>query len=116
MVLDGRWAPLRVAWQDALYGADGFYRSSRPADHFRTSTHASPAFAAAVTELARDRGLTSVCDIGAGSGELLVEIHRLEPTWSLLGVEVRPRPDRLTGPHRLAAGASLRVRRAGVCE
>jgi len=75
-----------------LYGVDGFYRSNYPADHFRTSPHVSSAFAAAVVELARQRGLNGVCDIGAGSGELLAEVHRREPGWNLLGVEVRPRP------------------------
>ncbi len=89
---DARWIPLRIAWEEALYGPHGFYRTNRPADHFRTSTHVSPAFARAVVELARRAGRTSICDLGAGGGELLAQIHRLQPTWTLLGVEVRPRP------------------------
>jgi SAM-dependent MidA family methyltransferase len=91
-VVDARWVPLRVAWDEALYGANGFYRTSRPADHFRTSAHVSPAFGRAVVELARREGITSICDLGAGGGELLAQIHLVEPTWRLLGVEVRPRP------------------------
>ena len=102
------WVPLRVAWHEALYGDDGFYRTSWPADHFRTSAHVSPAFAEAVVELARRHGLTSVCDIGAGGGELLAQIHRMEPSWTLLGVEIRPRPhglpDEIGWRHELPAG------------
>lgn len=92
---EARWVPLRVAWHEALYGAEGFYRRQRPADHFRTSPHTSPLFAGAVVELARRHHLTEVCDVGSGSGELLTQIHRLEPGLSLTGVEIRGRPEEL---------------------
>jgi SAM-dependent MidA family methyltransferase len=60
----------RQAWDAALYGPDGFYRRERPAQHFRTSVHASALFGQAIAELASKAGLTQVVDIGAGSGEL----------------------------------------------
>jgi SAM-dependent MidA family methyltransferase len=60
----------RQAWDDALYGPDGFYRRERPAQHFRTSVHASALFGQALARLARSFGATQVVDIGAGSGEL----------------------------------------------
>ncbi|SCL60669.1 SAM-dependent methyltransferase [Micromonospora peucetia] len=72
-----------VRWRDAmeraLYGPDGFFVSgSGPAAHFRTSVHASPAFAAALLRLVEqvDAALghpdrLDVVDVGAGRGELL---------------------------------------------
>ncbi|QNE19309.1 hypothetical protein F1D05_17030 [Kribbella qitaiheensis] len=60
----------RQAWEAALYGPDGFYRRERPAQHFRTSVHASALFGQALAGLARAVGATRVVDIGAGSGEL----------------------------------------------
>lgn len=63
-------ATFRQAWQGALYGPDGFYRRERPADHFRTSVHASSLFGQALARLARAVGASQVVDIGAGSGEL----------------------------------------------
>lgn len=60
----------REAWQNALYGPDGFYRRERPAAHFRTSVHASALFGQAIARLARAVGADEVVDIGAGSGEL----------------------------------------------
>jgi SAM-dependent MidA family methyltransferase len=83
------------AWDSALYGPDGFFRRESPAAHFRTSVHASPLFAAAIVELVHRAGLDTVVDIGAGRGELLMELHRLDPSLSLLGVEVAGRPGRL---------------------
>jgi SAM-dependent MidA family methyltransferase len=84
--------PLREAWQQALYGPDGFYRGSRPGDHFRTSSHVGPVFAEMVLRLARSTGSDAVVDYGAGAGELLSQLHRLDPELRLTGVEVRPRP------------------------
>ena len=84
--------PWKQAWDAALYGPDGFFRREAPAAHFRTSVHASPLFARAVVELAHRAGLDTVVDVGAGRGELLVEAHRADPTLTLLGVEVAPRP------------------------
>jgi SAM-dependent MidA family methyltransferase len=87
----------------ALYGPGGFYtRGERPAAHFRTSVHASQRFAhamaALVTEIDEALGGPArfdLVDVGAGSGELLAEIHattglggRLRP----IAVEVAPRP------------------------
>ncbi|MER7334580.1 MULTISPECIES: SAM-dependent methyltransferase [unclassified Micromonospora] len=72
-----------VRWRDAmdraLYGPGGFFVSGPgPADHFRTSVHASPAFAAALLRLVEQvdaalghPAVLSVVDVGAGRGELL---------------------------------------------
>ncbi|GGM30150.1 MULTISPECIES: SAM-dependent methyltransferase [Micromonospora] len=63
----------------ALYGPNGFFVSGTgPADHFRTSVHASPAFTSALLRLVErvDAALghparLDVVDVGAGRGELL---------------------------------------------
>ncbi|MFI6065995.1 SAM-dependent methyltransferase [Micromonospora sp. NPDC051227] len=74
---------MSILWRDAmasaLYGPGGFFvAGTGPADHFRTSVHASPAFATAllrlVTEVDAALGHPSrldVVDVGAGRGELL---------------------------------------------
>ncbi|MBQ1072418.1 SAM-dependent methyltransferase [Micromonospora sp. C31] len=74
---------MSIRWRDAmrraLYGPGGFFvAGSGPADHFRTSVHASPAFAAALLRLVGqvDAALghpdrLDVVDVGAGRGELL---------------------------------------------
>ncbi|MET8231121.1 SAM-dependent methyltransferase, partial [Micromonospora sp. NPDC005298] len=71
--------PWRDAMSHALYGPDGFFVvGTGPADHFRTSVHASPAFATALLRLVThvDAALghpprLDVVDVGAGRGELL---------------------------------------------
>ncbi|MFF3852048.1 SAM-dependent methyltransferase [Micromonospora sp. NPDC002575] len=71
-----RW---RDAMDRALYGPAGFFvAGAGPAGHFRTSAHASPAFAGAVFRLVSrlDAALGfptpfDVVDVGAGRGELL---------------------------------------------
>jgi SAM-dependent MidA family methyltransferase len=75
-----------------LYGPGGFFRREAPAAHFRTSVHASPLFAQALVRMARDAGLDTVVDIGAGRGELLTQVRALDPGLDLLGVEVAARP------------------------
>lgn len=85
----------KQAWDKALYGANGFYRRESPAAHFRTSPHVSPAFATALVAMTRAAGLDTIVDIGAGRGELLTSIHRVDPRLDLLGVEIAPRPDGL---------------------
>jgi SAM-dependent MidA family methyltransferase len=87
--------PWKNAWDAALYGPGGFFRRESPAAHFRTSVHASPLFAQALVRLARDAGLDTIVDVGAGRGELLEEAHRVDPSLTLLGVEVAPRPAEL---------------------
>lgn len=80
------------AWQDALYGPDGFYRAFLPGQHFATSAQGIPGggevLAAAVVELARRHGCSSVVDVGAGGGELLAEVRALAPDLRLTGVDV----------------------------
>jgi SAM-dependent MidA family methyltransferase len=93
------WVGVRDAWQWALYGPNGFYRRNRPSDHFRTSAHAGGDsggdFARALLGLARERGLRCVWDVGAGGGELLAALARLDPDLELHGVDLAARPGAL---------------------
>ncbi len=92
-----QWMTWRTATEQALYGDGGFYRrAGGPAAHFRTSVHASPLFAQALLRLAQDNGLTTVVDIGSGRGELLLALQRLDPSLTLVGVEVADRPSGLS--------------------
>jgi SAM-dependent MidA family methyltransferase len=99
-----RWSTWREAMDRALYGDGGFYAApGAPATAFRTAAHASPLWSASIHRLAArvDEGLGSpvdfaVVDIGAGGGELLAGLAGLAPArWSLVGVDVAPRPARL---------------------
>jgi SAM-dependent MidA family methyltransferase len=90
--------PWRNAWDRALYGPEGFYRHASPADHFRTALHDTDLMAESVLTMARRCGLTTVVDVGAGSGELLEGLHRLDPTLRLVAVEVARRPAGLPSP------------------
>lgn len=89
----------------ALYGPQGFYRRGEdPGAHFRTSVHATPLFAEAITRLVVDidrllghPDVIDVVDVGAGRGELLTRIHHCLPDGlrrrtRLTAVEVRPMP------------------------
>ena len=86
------WLTWREAMQRALYGPDGFFRREQPADHFRTSVHASDLFAVALAELAAGCEAEVVIDIGAGRGELLATLARYRPDLTLVGVELAPHP------------------------
>ena len=92
--------PWHDAWQDALYGPAGFYRSAAPADHFRTSVHASPVLAQALSRLARACGLGRLVDVGSGRGELLAAVADVDPGLTLVGVDVVDRPAALTASAR----------------
>jgi len=118
----------RDATETALYGPTGFFRQpSGPAGHFRTSVHASPLFATALLELVRlvDRGLGRpaelvVTDVGAGRGELLLELGRqaraghpeLADRLVLRAVELAGRPDGL--PDWIGWDERIRPAEAGV--
>lgn len=84
--------PWAEAWQEALYGPGGLYRSATPAQHFATSAQGIPGggevLAAAVVALARRHGCTRVVDVGAGAGELLVSVRAADPALRLTGVDV----------------------------
>lgn len=91
--------PWSEAVQEALYGADGFFLRSAPAQHFRTSVTASPVFAQAVRRLA---GLVDdalgrpdpfdLVDVGAGRGELLQALPDVPARWRLTGVDLADGP------------------------
>ncbi|MER6346131.1 SAM-dependent methyltransferase [Streptomyces sp. NPDC001595] len=76
------WQGWRAATRTALYGPDGFYRRPEgPAGHFRTSVHASPLFARAVSRLLCrvDEALghpdrLDFVDMAAGRGELVTGV------------------------------------------
>jgi SAM-dependent MidA family methyltransferase len=91
-----------TAWQQALYGHDGFYhRPEGPAGHFRTAAHAAaPELAVALHRLAAAYRCTAIVDVGAGRGELLT-VLAADPgpagtALGLWGVDVVPRPRHLT--------------------
>lgn len=91
-----------TAWQQALYGPDGFYhRPEGPAGHFRTAAHAgAPELAVALHRLAAEHGCHAIVDVGAGRGELLIALGA-DPgpagtALGLWGVDVVPRPPQLT--------------------
>jgi SAM-dependent MidA family methyltransferase len=75
-----RHIPWQQAWQQALYGPGGFYlRPEGPAGHFRTACHAGGSvLASALSRLAVEAGCTAIVDIGAGRGELLTALARLQ--------------------------------------
>lgn len=86
-----------VAWREALYGRNGFYRRpGGPAAHFRTSVHASDLFGGALLQLAQRAGLDRVVDVGSGRGELLDSLRRSADAWGvaveLVGCDVVDRP------------------------
>jgi SAM-dependent MidA family methyltransferase len=90
------------AWQEALYGPHGFYRSPvGPAGHFTTATQGltGALLAEAFVHLAREQGLTGIVDVGAGRGELLTHLcaagtpaEGQRAPLRLLGVDVVSRP------------------------
>ncbi|MFI0352341.1 SAM-dependent methyltransferase [Actinomadura sp. 9N407] len=99
------WMTWRTAMERALYGPDGFYRrGERPAEHFRTSVHASPRFAAALARLLVEvdgalghPARLDLVDVGAGGGGLLANITANVPPGLagrlvLTAVEIAPPP------------------------
>jgi SAM-dependent MidA family methyltransferase len=99
-----RWSTWRQAMQRALYDEGGFYRATgAPATAFRTAAHVSPLWPKALLRFARqvDEALGSppdfaVVDLGAGGGELLTALAAEAPArWSMVGVDVAPRPTSL---------------------
>ena len=87
--------PLRQAWELALYGPDGFYTRQAPADHFRTSSTASPRFAGAIADLAAACDVDTVIDLAAGGGELAAGLESIRPDLTLVAIDLRPRPEGL---------------------
>ena len=99
--------PLR-AWVDAWEDANRtFYTHHAPEQHFRTSIDAGTAIARRIAALlapahehsrpASDSSLPRcIVDIGSGSGALLTQLAALvNEEVTLIGVDVRPRPDDL---------------------
>jgi len=91
------WTPWAQAWDQALYGENGFYRQANgPADHFSTATQGMPQIgellATALLALMDHEGLTEFVDMGCGRGELLEHVHRLRPQMRCRGVDIVTRP------------------------
>lgn len=85
----------RVAWWDALYGPNGFYRRGEgPVGHFTTSAHGQlgAVLAEVVANLADQAGVCRVVDLACGRGELLAHLHDQRPDLELVGVDVVERP------------------------
>lgn len=78
-------------WVDAWSSTD-FWKRNQPESHFHGLATVGTLFATAVLELARERGLRRIIDIGAGHGALLHRLHALDPTLDLVGIDQRPRP------------------------
>ncbi|MDN3026268.1 SAM-dependent methyltransferase [Streptomyces sp. S.PB5] len=107
-----QWRGWREAAETALYGPGGFYRRPEgPAGHFRTSVHASPLFAEAVSRLLCrvDQALghpetLDFVDMAAGRGELATGVLAALPSdvaarTRAYAVEVAARPPGLD--HRI---------------
>jgi len=105
------WLDWEAAWEQALYGADGFvHTGGAPAQHFRTSVHVGTVLAEALLELLDriDHALSrpsalDLVDLGAGAGELLATMVELAPTpmrgrLHPLAVDVRAAPAGWTLP------------------
>ncbi|MEV7806862.1 SAM-dependent methyltransferase [Microbispora sp. NPDC088329] len=105
---------MEVTWREAmrraLYGTGGFYLRERPDRHFRTSVHASPVFAEAVSRLLRrvDAALNrpdpvDFVDMGSGNGLLAARVRAAVPPdlaqrLRVTAVDLSPRPGDLD-PH-----------------
>lgn len=97
--------PWRQAWQDALYGPDGFYRRAEgPAGHFLTATHGAVGVELArgllaYLDLAWGMPVAHVVDIGAGRGELAGTLAELAGASGrelrVTAVDIVDRPDGL---------------------
>ncbi len=87
--------PWLDAWADSAYGVNGFWRTSRPADHFRTASGTPQLAAVLVDLLAEHPDIERVVELGAGDGRLLANLSALRPELSLTGVDLRERPDTL---------------------
>ena len=92
------WTPWKQAWDQALYGDNGFYRQADgPAGHFSTASQGIPQIGAqlarALLTLMEQEGLDTIVDMGCGRGELLEHIHRLSPKAHCVGVDIVDRPE-----------------------
>jgi hypothetical protein len=88
------WRPWRAAWLAAAYSPTGFWSTQQPGDHFSTAVGAGPLVAQAVAALAAGSAGV-VVDVGAGDARLLGHLVELLPGVALVGVDRRPRPERL---------------------
>ena len=67
-------------WQEAAFGPDGFYRKQHPYDHFATSVSQdalAPALLPYLVSALDHLDSVTVVDVGAGDGDLGVQLHDL---------------------------------------
>lgn len=91
-----RWS---LAWNDALFGPDGFYRTQSPQAHFATAIEGVPGTAAVLADaligFMTAQGLHTFVDLGAGRGTLATVIADRATTIRTVAMDIRSRPDRL---------------------
>ncbi|CAB4891145.1 MAG: hypothetical protein F2923_00925 [Actinobacteria bacterium] len=95
--------PWKEAWEEAAFGSSGFYLQQHPYEHFATSVSQDglassllPYLLRALDQLER----VTVVDVGAGDGDLGVQLHNLlgismRSRVHFLALDVRPRPSNL---------------------
>lgn len=87
-------------WQSASTGADGWWVTQHPDDHFRTSLFAADRIAEIIAAMISEflpQQAPSVLDLGAGSGALTEALAARQPQWPVTAVDVRPGPTGTTG-------------------
>lgn len=88
------WSRWSRAWEGALYGPGGFYRTQSPGRHFATSVIGVPGtldvLAGALLEFMRRHQLRTFVDLGAGSGDLALAMGARDPTFSTIAIDIRP--------------------------
>ncbi len=87
------WARLRHAWERALYGPDGFYRTQSPRRHFSTSVAGVPGtvdvLADALTEFMRRHHLRTFIDLGAAYRDLASAMMARDPEVGAIAIDIR---------------------------
>lgn len=87
------------AWLEAAYGNAGFWRTARPAAHFRTASTTGPQLGGAVLAvLDQHPEVAAVIELGAGDAMLLADLACARPDLHLTGVDLRARPAGLPAP------------------
>lgn len=87
--------PWSHAWNDALYGPAGFYRTQSPRRHFATSVNGVPGtvdvLADALAEFMHHHGLRNFVDLAAGQCDLVCAVAARDPEVCAIAMDIRPR-------------------------
>lgn len=88
------WTRWSHAWERALYGPGGFYRTQSPARHFATSVIGVPGtidvLADALVEFMSRHHLRTFVDLGAGRGDLASAMAARVPDLFAVAIDIRP--------------------------